>query len=263
MKKDKSAWEHFKLIAILLIPTIFLVWYSFYDGEFGKGDMVLQKTDIADNFRNNSAPIISGNSDIQLKQQQDAIVCDTMPQRILFFGDSMLEGLSRRMKQYAAENRHELLNVIWYSSSTKVWAEHADTLKRFIKDFKPTYIMACMGGNELFVKDLNKRDAYMKTILQTIGKTPYIWIGPPNWKEDTGINRIMENNVGTRRFFPSKRLTYKRGSDGAHPTSASASMWMDSVACWMNDSIHHRILMKFPQNNAKQSGKTILLQPLK
>lgn len=255
---------YFKLIAILLIPAIFLIWYSFYDKEIGPEDFALQKTDIAGHFRTESLPEpgqeLFAESDVQPKQ--NPIIYDTLPKRILFFGDSMLEGLNRRMKQYTAQNGHELLTVIWYSSSTKVWAEHIDTLKYFMKQFKPDYIVMCMGGNELFVRDLNKREDYIKTILQTVGKIPYVWIGPPNWKADTGINDLIEKYARNERYFPSKRLKYQRGKDGAHPTYASASMWMDSVACWMNDSIRHRILMKTPTGSA-QSGKTVILQPLK
>ena len=42
-------------------------------------------------------------------------------QTILFIGDSMVEGLSRRLGDYSAENGHTLYTVIWYSSSTERW----------------------------------------------------------------------------------------------------------------------------------------------
>jgi hypothetical protein len=259
-QKSSELFLYLKLIAILALPAIFISWYSFYDKELTIAGVTLEKTDIAGYFKKvPTVPVLQQ----AIENQKDTVICDTTSQRILFFGDSMLEGLSRRMKQYAAANHHELLNVIWYSSSSKVWAEHKDTLVRFINEFHPTYIMICMGGNELFVKDLDNRDRYVKTILRTIGSTPYVWIGPPNWKEDAGINRIYCDNAGAHRFFPSKRLKYQRKSDGAHPTYASAVMWMDSVACWMNDSIHHRILMKMPAKDAPSTGKTVLLQPLK
>jgi hypothetical protein len=264
MEKNKSAFlTYIKLIAILLIPIIYITLYSFCDKDITCGDLTLEKTDIADYFRKKPISVSFLPVEEDSIRENKEIICDTTTQRILFFGDSMLEGLSRRMKQYAAENHHELLSVIWYSSSTKVWSEHKDTLIHFIKTFHPTYIMICMGGNELFIRDLDKRDAYVKEILKTIGTTPYVWIGPPNWKTDTGINAVFEKNVGIHRFFPSKRLKYERGKDGAHPTYASAAMWMDSVACWMNDSINHRIAMHFPKDNNQRSGKIVLLSPLK
>ena len=262
-KKESVLLNYFKLIVILIVPTIFITWYSFNDDEIEIGNVILEKTTIADYFHFRTEIDSSLYAIIDsIILPQDTIIHDTLPKRILFFGDSMVEGLSKRMRQYAAENNHELLNVIWYSSSSKVWAENIDTLKHFMRTFKPDYIFICLGGNELFVRDLPRRDTYVKTIIQTIDTIPYIWIGPPNWRNDTGINQIIEDNVGHHRFFPSKRLTYKRLSDGAHPTAASAVVWMDSVASWVKDSIKHRIVMEVPQSN-DQSGRTVMLQPPK
>ncbi len=266
-KSECTLLSYLELIAVLLFPAVFIVWYSFSDKEFGKGDMILQKADIADHFRNNTLPVTL--VDTVVIQEQDSIVAtadsivqDTLPQRILLFGDSMLEGIGKRMEQYAAENNHELLYVIWYASSTKIWAEHIDTLKHFMKKFQPTYIVVSLGTNELFVKEPNKRNSFVKTIIQTIGDIPYVWIGPPNWKKDTGINQVIEDNVETHRFFPSQKLTYKRGSDNIHPTFASAAKWTDSIAYWMNNDVKHRIILELPKKN-DICGKHIYLQPLR
>jgi lysophospholipase L1-like esterase len=132
-----------------------------------------------------------------------------------------------------------------------------------MRDFKPTYIIICLGANELFISNPDKNDTYIKQILAQIGDIPYIWIGPPNWKEDTGINAVIEKTIAPNRFFHSQRLQYERAKDGAHPTSASASKWMDSIAVWMNDSINYRISMRFPQQDVQSKGTTVLLQPLK
>ena len=51
------------------------------------------------------------------------IAIDTLPKRILFVGDSMLEGLSPRFASYAASNGHKLYTVVWYGSTTLKWGE--------------------------------------------------------------------------------------------------------------------------------------------
>lgn len=254
---------YFKLIGILLIPLIVITAYSFTE-EFtiGDDDFVLQQAKIASHF----SKLTSHNADTLLTDStllsvRDTVVVDTASHRILLFGDSMVEGLSKRMRSYAAENGHESMNVIWYSSSTKIWAQ-CDTLSHFIRQFEPTYVMLCLGGNELFVRDLDKRDQWIQTIINKIGDRPFIWIGPPNWKEDTGINELIRKNVGAGRYYPSKRLTYKRKADGAHPVQESSNQWMDSVAVWVADSAAYRIRMAPPQSTA-QKGKTIILSPLK
>jgi len=190
-------------------------------------------------------------------------VLDTTKQRILFFGDSMIETLGKRMRQYAYENGHDLLNVIWYSSSTKWWAQHIDTLVHFMNEIKPTCIFICLGANELFVKDLSQRDKWTKEILKTIGDIPYFWIGPPNWKDDTGINDIILKNVGKNHFFLSKQLQFRRTKDGIHVTTSSAAEWLDAAIEYFKKNAPNTILLNLPQDNTKMSGKNVLLQPLK
>lgn len=262
MPNKKPNIHYFKLAGILFFPLLILIFYSFGDEELSIGDFVLQKAPIGSCFLQKrsvlSDTIPADSADARIA---DAAVTDTTAQRILLFGDSMVEGLSKRMRRYAAANGHELLNVIWYSSSTKIWSE-SDTLAHFIHQFQPTYLMLCLGGNELSVRDLDKRDRYIKTLIGKFGDRPYVWIGPPNWKEDTGLNRLIEKNTGSSRYFPSKKLTFQRKKDGAHPTDSSAFLWMDSLAVWVKNEASCRIRMAFPEND-EQCGRTIVLQPLK
>ena len=186
---------------------------------------------------------------------------DTTKQRILLIGDSMLEGLMLRLKDYTEANHHDMKPVIWYGSSTKVFGTH-DTLAYFIRQFKPTFIWICLGGNELFVRGIKKeREPYMKNILRQIGKCRFIWIGPPNWKEDTGINDLIVSNVGELRYFPSKNLKFQRAKDGAHPTHASASVWLDSIASWVVHKSMYPIKLDKPSSKTKKTPGATLLMP--
>ncbi len=186
---------------------------------------------------------------------------DTMAQNILFIGDSMLEGLSPRLAAYAKENGHKMNTVIWYSSTSNVWGE-CDTLKTFIRRFRPTYVFICLGANELFVRDIaKKRDKYVKTILSQIGDIPYLWIGPPNWKEDTGINDLIATNAKPGCFFLSNGMHFDRAKDGAHPTRSSAVQWMDSVVRWMPENCAHPIRLNIPQEKTAKPQRVVVLQP--
>lgn len=262
MQEQKPNIQYFKLAGILFIPLITVISYALSGKEIAIGPVQLQKANIQSYFTpHQSIPADSLSINPLLITPQDTAVIDTAAQRILLFGDSMVEGLSKRMRNYAAENGHELLNVIWYSSSTKIWAQY-DTLNHYIRQFQPTYLMLCLGGNELFVRDLDKRDSYIQNVIKKMGDKPFVWLGPPNWKEDTGINSLIEKNAGTGRYFPSKRLTFQRGNDGAHPTMASAAQWMDSVAVWIANESDYRIRMALPQSK-EQHGRTVVLKPLK
>lgn len=186
---------------------------------------------------------------------------DTCSHRILLAGDSMAEGLRYRLSQYATANGHTMQVVVWYSSSSKYWAK-TDTLSAFIRKFDPTYIFLCVGSNELFVRNLEERDAAVGEMIREIGDIPFIWIGPPNWKKDTGINDILLQHCGKGRYYPSLRLRYQRTEDGAHPTLASYNMWADSVSAWLRDSCAHPIRWEIPaRNTPKTHGLTQLSPP--
>ena len=188
---------------------------------------------------------------------------DTTAQRILFFGDSMLETLARHAADYAAGNGHEIHSIVWYSSNSKIWAE-TDTLQHFIRKYDPTFIMVCLCSNELFVRDLDNRERYIRKIVEKIGKIPFIWISPPNWKDDTGINERIIKAVGKERYFDSchYRERMARRRDHAHPTQEAANWWMDSIALWMNSmETAHPILMQ-PTDTVVKVKNMILLQPV-
>lgn len=182
--------------------------------------------------------------------------------RILLFGDSMIEGISRRLADYASQADYDLSSVIWYSSSTKLWSE-TDTLQYFLDRVKPDYIMLCLGSNELFVRDLAKREAYIANLLSRISGKPFIWISPPNWKPDTGINDLIINAVGRDRYFDSRSLVLERGSDHAHPTREAARYWADTIASWLSSSApRHPLALTSHTGERPRRFHQYVLQPL-
>lgn len=257
-----------KVIAILALPLLFVVAYAVCPIQLPPPGWKLSKLDL----RASPNPSQEGGTDSvepckitlplegteEAEAEAEAVAPDTIPQRILFLGDSMAEGLVRRMADYAEENGHFLSRVVWYNSTTKSWAS-SDTLQFFIRKYQPTFLMICMGGNEQFVKDVHVREEYVHKIIGTFGDTPFVWIGVPAWKEDTGLNSLIQKCVGEERFFDSRELTLKRGSDRVHPTFAAASMWMDSIAAWMQD--RYPIQMHRPGKKATHKYPLHLLQP--
>lgn len=187
---------------------------------------------------------------------------DTSGKTILFIGDSMLEGLSPRLAAYAKKNGHKMYSVIWYSSSTEVWGS-STKLQGYISQLHPDYVVICLGANELFVRDIaKKRRRYVDTMLRQIGKLPYIWIGPPNWKPDTGINDMLQEALAPGTFYLSNGQQFDRQRDGAHPTRKSAAAWMDRVCRWIVTSSAHPIKLDVPAE-ASAHCRTFVLQPVR
>lgn len=241
-----------KTYLLLLLAAVCLLAYALSPLTIEVGGLRLKKLQLPTAVDTVAAP-----SD-NMVTADTVPTLDAHPQRILFFGDSMLEGLGRRFGDYAAENGHELNVVLWYSSTTERWAT-SDTLTHFLRRYDPTFVVVCLGSNELFVRDLPERDRHIATLLARIGSRPFVWIGPPNWKEDTGINELIKQRVGKNRFFDSRGLTLQRGRDHAHPTFAAAATWMDSVATWMSGTeTAHPIRMAIPDTTAKPNSLTLL-----
>ena len=188
---------------------------------------------------------------------------DTTAKNILFIGDSMLEGLAPRLAKYCDKNGHTLVEVIWYSSSTLYWGQ-SDRLAELIKKYKPNYIFVCLGANELYVPNIkHARRPYLKKMLAEIGDIPYVWIGPPNWDEDTGINDLLAQELDKGCFYLSANDQFDRSRDGAHPTRASAHKWMDRVVKWLATSGAHPFKLDDPGEGIGRASHIVVYQPPK
>ena len=188
---------------------------------------------------------------------------DTTAKNILFIGDSMLEGLAPRLAKYCDKNGHTLVEVIWYSSSTLCWGETA-RLTELIKEHHPDYIFVCLGANELYVPDIKSaRKPFLKKMLAEIGDIPYVWIGPPNWDKDTGINDMLAENLAKGYFYLSANDEFERSRDGAHPTRESAHKWMDRVVKWIGESGAHPFRLDDPGPGISRASRIVVYQPPK
>ena len=164
---------------------------------------------------------------------------DTTSQRLLLFGDSMSSYLALRLADYANKNGHMLTCITWVGSDTHKWAD-TDTLQHYMRSVNPTHVFVCLGSNELYSADMKGCERRIRAILDKIGSVPTVWIGPPNWCEDKGYNRLLERVMGPQAYYPSYKLTFERQKDGRHPTMAASAMWIDKIVEWMNSgrSVH-------------------------
>ena len=259
MKQYSGLW------LLLVVSLGLFTFYSFFDGNlFG---WELKKCSIADDLT--ALPSITTSINDSKIACADSVSApkpikaelDTASKTILFVGDSMLEGLGPRMASYAKKNGHKLYNVIWYSSTSEIWGS-CDTLTYFIRKFKPDYILVSLGANELFVSNIKKKRAkYVQNILKQIGNIPYVWIGPPNWKPDTGINDLLQETLPAGNFFLTNGMKFDRAKDGAHPTRNSAVLWMDSVATWIKTKSNHPIKIEKPEEKTARANSVTVLQP--
>lgn len=185
-------------------------------------------------------------------------------QHILLAGDSMAgaAGLEYGFRKYAMYNGHRLTVVSQASSTTAIWSSQ-NKLKNAIATYKPTFIIIALGANELFVRDIPRRKKYIRNILKQAGNTPVIWVGPPNWRKDTGINKAIQSIVGKERFFLSEHIKMTRQYDGIHPDIKGSVTWTDTLTTWIMYACKHKIRLinpiaatiKVPAKKKNKQGK--------
>ncbi len=196
--------------------------------------------------------ILNGQDVENVKTKPDVQPQETASQRILVFGDSMLDGVGRRFNDYASANGHTIFTSIWYGSTTKSWA-YTTELDRLLQKVNPTFVVVCLGTNDLGYRDISSRSAAVKEIIRVLGNIPFVWIGPVtlrNIKQDPGIVNMIRENVGVDRFYDSYHLKLARFADGIHPTFEASARWVDGVVSWMNSpEFAYRIHLDRPSSS--------------
>ena len=256
---NKPYWG---LWTLLLAALLVFAALSFWQDGISVGPLDIKTAPFAQNVKElfeipDAAPVDTATE----QAEQWKAPMDTTAKNILFIGDSMLEGLAPRLAAYCDKNGHTLVEVIWYSSSTLCWGQTA-RLTELINKFHPDYIFVCLGANELYVPDIKRaRRPYLKKMLAEIGNIPYVWIGPPNWDEDTGINDMLARDVKRGCFYLSANDKFERSRDGAHPTRESAHRWMDRVIKWMETDCAHPIRLDKPAVETTRASRIVIYQP--
>lgn len=253
-----AAFAIFAIASAFEMPTV--AGHQFKSAEIYDHLFADKSTTPTDDFNDDSCIVVPEEITADVVPQFPVPV-DTATQTIMIFGDSMLEGLAPRLAAYAEHNGHTLYSVMWYSSTSEVWGK-SDKLKHYIERLHPTYIVLCLGSNELIVSDIaKKREKYVKKILADIDTIPFVWIGPPNWRKDTGINDLIAANAPLGTFFLSDGMSFDRAKDGAHPTRTSAAAWLDSVVRWMPANALHPIRLDVPDKYHGKPKRIFVHQP--
>lgn len=259
MKRDFWALWALLAVAFLVLLTVSLCSRD----TLSVGPVKIKSSSLGDVLRTDSDAVdtVAAPSLPLVEEEPERTVLDDSPKTVLLIGDSMIEGLAPRLAAYCQATGNSLYAVIWYSSTTELYGQ-SRLISDYINVLHPDYIFLSLGGNELFVNDIaEKRQGYVQSILDEIGNIPYVWIGPPNWKADTGINDLIAANVKPGCFFLTNGMHFDRKRDGAHPTAESSVVWMDSIARWIPDHARYVLPLNQPDTKTARPVKYYLHQP--
>lgn len=262
--KKPSRWLIFWAGLSIFLPLLILYIYSCSDNAIVIGsteikqisgnqdvDFLISEIDKSNSKLPLSKVTIDSSGNVINPLNSMLPLSDTTKHRILLIGDSEIGGLRYSINDYCRENGHKIvLAVEWYSATTFNFGR-SDTIDKIIARYKPTYIFLVLGLNELYAKDLKARKIAANQLADKIKGIPYTWIGPANWQEDFGINKVYESSAEPGAYFMSKNLTLPRSKDGRHPDNKGYRIWMDSIASWVQTKAKYKIKMAVPVRRAR------------
>lgn len=150
---------------------------------------------------------------------------------VLLIGDSMAEGVGPWLQKKVEEAGGRFING-QERSSTIVWWQGSGKLREMMMRHSPDVVFIALGSNEIFLEQPTLRAPLIKQMVEELGRRPGYWIGPPSWKPDSGLVRVIEENFQPGHFYNSNDLQVPRARDGKHPTAQGYQTWTELVWNW-------------------------------
>lgn len=185
---------------------------------------------------------------------------DTTVHSVLVFGDSMTHHLAMSIGKYGTKNNYKVTGVTWESSSIPGWS-NSGKIKQYIEMVKPDFVIVSLGSNEMELKNFDRRIPDVQNIVAQLDSLPFVWVGPPLWKEDKGVYAMLYKALPRGVVFKAENIDIPRGPDHVHPTRKGADVWADTLMRWLRHS-PHPLLTELPDSGTSIKMHTfIYLQP--
>lgn len=185
---------------------------------------------------------------------------DTTVHNVLVFGDSMTHHLAMSIAKYGTKNNYKVTGVTWESSSIPGWG-NSGKLQKYLEEVKPDFVIISLGSNEMELKHFERRIPDVRKIVEKLDTIPYIWVGPPLWKEDKGVYAMLEKTLPRGVVFKAEGIDIPRGGDHIHPTRKGADIWADTLMRWVSHSPHPILAEKPDSGTGTKGHKFIYLHP--
>ena len=150
---------------------------------------------------------------------------------VLLVGDSMAEGVGPWLQKKVEAVGGRFINGQERSSTIVFW-QGSGKLREKLALYRPDLVFIALGSNEIFMANPETRAPLIRQMVEEIGARPAFWIGPPSWKPDKGLVRVIEENFQAGHFYNSNSLVVPRAPDGKHPTAQGYKTWTDLVWDW-------------------------------
>jgi len=153
---------------------------------------------------------------------------------ILHVGDSFAGSLGVPLgKRFKAAGMRTVLEF-QTASYVPTWASGKE-LPGYINKFSPSLVIITLGANEVELTNPEQRASAVKRLVGKLGGRPCVWVIPPLWKPDTGIFKVIRENVAPCRVLESDSIVrdLPLRKDKIHPSDEAREVWADAVLAWL------------------------------
>ena len=115
------------------------------------------------------------------------------------------------------------------------WSYDGDVPK-FVSTYHPDLVLITLGANEIEIPKPEMRAGPIKHLVGELGGRPCVWVAPPLWKPDTGLLKVIKDNIAPCRYLDSNALVHDlpRGRDKIHPNPEGREIWAKIVFDWLS-----------------------------
>jgi len=157
------------------------------------------------------------------------------PTKVLLVGDSMAWGLGLALKPLIEAEGSSFRFRHKTSDSIRAYAANA-RMRDDLRKYEPDVVLITLGANEALIPKPEALVNPVKKIVRHVGDKPCYWIGPPMWRNDTGVVKVLEENVTPCKFFNSSPLALERRKDGYHPSKKGSETWARAIVSWLKEN---------------------------
>ncbi|MEI9940256.1 MAG: SGNH/GDSL hydrolase family protein [Pseudomonadota bacterium] len=154
--------------------------------------------------------------------------------RVLQIGDSFAAALGGELGKLLKDAG--VRSTLEYKTASYIpnWSYEGD-VPRFVANYQPDLVLITLGANEIEIPKPDERIKPIKHLVSTLGGRPCVWVAPPLWKPDTGLLKVIRENVAPCRYLDSNALVHDlpRGRDKIHPSAEGRQIWAKIVFDWL------------------------------
>ncbi|MEI9950700.1 MAG: SGNH/GDSL hydrolase family protein [Pseudomonadota bacterium] len=154
--------------------------------------------------------------------------------RVLQIGDSFAAALGGELGKLFKEAG--VRSTLEYKTASYIpnWSYEGDVPK-FVANYQPDLVLITLGANEIEIPKPEERIKPIKHLVSTLGGRPCVWIAPPLWKPDTGLLKVIRENIAPCRYLDSNALVQDlpRARDKIHPSAEGRQIWAKIVFDWL------------------------------